>query len=158
MIVAEEVEDAVDDEEGYFVLDGATGFVGLTEGLGEADDNVAEVRGFVGGRGEDGVGSVRGGLGIVVALPWTGVGGGEGEDVGDFVVAAIAGVEGSDSGVVAEGEGELTAAVREGGIEGGEGGPSEEVFGRWEGETFLDGDVDLACGHGLSVGMLARGG
>ncbi len=58
-------------------------------------------------------------MGVVVALPRAGVDGGESEDVGDLVVAAIAGVEVADGWVVAEGEGELAVLVGEGGIEGG---------------------------------------
>ena len=122
----------------------------LAEGLGEADDNVAQVRGLVGWCGEGGRGFVRVGLGIIVTLPRAGVGGGEGEDVCDFVVAAVAGVEGADCGVVAESEGQLAWVVGEGGIEGGEGSPSQEVFGQGRGETILDGDVDLAVGHGFA--------
>ena len=48
VVVAEEVEDSVDDEEGGFLLYGASGVDGLSEGLGEADYNVAQVWGFVG--------------------------------------------------------------------------------------------------------------
>lgn len=157
VVVTEEVEDAVDDEEGYFAFWGVTGLVCLAEGLGEAEDNVAQVWGLVGGGGEDGVGFARGGLGIVVTLPRAGVGGGEGEDVCDFIVAAVAGVEVADCGVVAEGEGQLAWVVGEGGIEGGEGSPSEEVFGQGGGETFLDGDVDLAVGHGLAGRDISTG-
>ncbi len=130
VVVAEEVKDAVDDQEGGFALGGVAGFGGLALGLGEGDYDVAEVRGVVGGRGEDGVGFVRGGLGVVVALPRAGVGGGEGEDVGDFVLAAVLRVEGEDCVVVAEGDGELAVLVGEGDFEGGEGGPSEEFFGK----------------------------
>lgn len=130
VVVAEEMEDAVDDEERDFSLVGVGGFVGLPNSLGEGDDDVAEVWGFVWRCGEGFRGWVRCGFGVV-ALPGTGVGGGEGENVGDFVVAAIAGVQSADCVVVTEGDGQLAVAVREGGVEGGEGGPSEEVFGKW---------------------------
>ena len=105
VVVAEEVEDAVDDEEGGFSFGGVASFGGLPEGLGEGDYYVAEVWGLVGGCGE-GVGRVVGlGLGVVVALPGAGVGWGEGQDVGDLVGAAVFGVEGADCFVVAEGDG-----------------------------------------------------
>ena len=55
VVVAQEVEDAVDDEEGGFPLYGAVGVGGLPEGLGDADYNVAEIWGFVGGSGKGGV-------------------------------------------------------------------------------------------------------
>ena len=109
----------MDDKEGNLVLGGVTSFGCLPKHLGEGDYNVAEVGGVVGGCGEEGVRFVGIKLGIVVALPGAGVGGGEGEDVGDFVVAAIAGVEGPDGFVVAKSESELAVPVGEGGIEGG---------------------------------------
>ena len=55
VVVAEDVEDAVDYEEGGFPLDEVTGVGGLSEGLGEADYHVAEVWEFVGWCGEGGV-------------------------------------------------------------------------------------------------------
>ena len=55
VVVAQEVEDAVDDEEGGFPLYGASGVGGLSEGLREADYNVAEIWGFVEGSGKGGV-------------------------------------------------------------------------------------------------------
>ena len=103
VVVAEEVEDAVDDEEGGFPLDGVSRFGGLSEGLGEADYNVAQVWGFVWGSGKGGVWLVRGGFGIVITLPWARVAGGERQNVRDRVSASIVGVEGADCVVVAEG-------------------------------------------------------
>ena len=58
-------------------------------------------------------------------MPGTGVVGGEGEDVGDFVVATEVSVEAADGGVIDDGDGDL-GGVRVGEAEGGTGGASEE--------------------------------
>ncbi len=59
----------MDDEEGGLFLGRMASLGGLPVGLGEANDNVAEVGGVVGWCGEGGVGFWLEGLGVVVALP-----------------------------------------------------------------------------------------
>ncbi len=103
VVVAQEVEDSVDDQEGGFPLDGVVCGGGLSEGLGEADYHVAQVWGFVGGRGKGGGCFVRCGFSIVMTLPRAGMAGGESQDVGDRVSAAVLSVESADCVVVAEG-------------------------------------------------------
>ena len=104
VVVAEEVEDAVDDKKRGFMFGRVASFCGLAEGLGKADYNVAEVRRIVGRSrefGEEIVWSWK----VVIALPWAGMFRREGKNVGDLVFAAKSGIQGAYCGVVAEGEG-----------------------------------------------------
>ena len=91
VVVAEEVEDAVDYEKGGFTFGRVASVGGLAEGLREADDNVAEVWWLVRRSrefGEEIVGCWK----VVIALPRAGMFRREGKNVGGLVFAAKSGI------------------------------------------------------------------
>jgi len=91
VVVAEEVEEAVEEQDGDLLFDGVAEGIGLIEGAGDADGHFAKAAGRVrGGKTEDvGGGVLAEEVAIQLAqVPVGGQQGGEGGAAGDFDLEA----------------------------------------------------------------------
>ena len=113
MVVAQEVQGAVDQQEGEFAFEGNAGGFGLPPGLGQGYGDVAQRRGFAVRQGEKiGAGGLRrGGWRVIRAGPGAGVLRRKGKDVGGFVAAPVSPVQGADGVVVGNEQADLAGGI-----------------------------------------------